>query len=71
MTSVTRLFTSHPASVDESYGQHFFFAMRFAVWLALAAFAALIHALLPFLFEKTASRIIARLYERTHTRGQG
>ena len=69
ITSVTRAFTQHPRSVDESYFQHARFALWFAGNLALAAFAALCHAVLPFTFEKTASRIIARLYERTRNRG--
>ncbi len=66
---LTRLFTDHPASVGESYGQHMGFALRFALWLLVAAGAALIHALLPFAFERTASRIVARLYARTANRG--
>ena len=35
----------------------------------VAFFYSLRTALLPFLFEKTASRIVARLYARTHNRG--
>ncbi|MEM1278218.1 MAG: DUF6356 family protein [Pseudomonadota bacterium] len=66
---LTTAFTAHPASVDESYGEHFLFALRFAAKLGYAAFAALIHAILPFAFEKTASSIIRELYERTHNRG--
>lgn len=69
MTRLLTAFTAHPASVDETYGEHFRFALGFAGALFLAAGAALIHALLPFLFEKTASRIVARLYARTHNRG--
>lgn len=63
------LFLDHPQSVDETYLQHAAFAFRFALTLFLAAGAALIHAILPFMFEKTASRITARLYERTRYRG--
>ncbi|MEM7668717.1 MAG: DUF6356 family protein [Pseudomonadota bacterium] len=62
-------FTAHPASVDESYGEHFVFAFSFAAKLGYATFAAAVHAVLPFMFEKTASRIIGELYERTHNRG--
>ncbi len=69
MQSVTRLFTTHPQSVNESYLEHLWFAIRFAALLALAAGAALVHAVLPFMFEKTASRIVAKLYARTHNRG--
>ena len=67
---LARLFTAHPASVDETYFGHMAFAGWFASRLFMAAFAALIHALLPFLFETTASRIIRELYERTHNRGR-
>ena len=67
---IARLFTHHPASVDETYLGHMAFAGWFASRLFMAAFAALIHALLPFLFETTASRIIRELYERTHNRGR-
>jgi hypothetical protein len=48
--------------------------MAFAAWfssrLFMAAFAALVHAFLPFLFDSTASGIIRELYERTHNRGR-
>jgi hypothetical protein len=58
------LFTKHPASVGETYLQHMGMAFSFAGWLAVAALAALVHALLPPLCEKTASRIITRLHVR-------
>jgi hypothetical protein len=63
-----KLFTDHPASVNETYLEHTAFALRFAFWLALAAGAALVHAVLPFMFEKTASTIINRLHARIHNR---
>ena len=66
---IVRLFRDHPASVDETYLQHLAFAARFSGLLFAAALAALVHALLPFLFEKTASTIIRRLHDRTHNRG--
>ena len=69
MSKVLTLFTAHPASVDESFGEHFLFALKFAGLLFAAAGAALIHAILPFMFEKTASKIVAKLYNRTHNRG--
>lgn len=69
MPAFTRLFTAHPASVDESYLEHLRFAAGFGATLLLAAGAAFIHALLPFLFEKTASKMVAKLYARTHNRG--
>ncbi len=65
--TILRSFTEHPASVGETYGQHFLFALRFSMRLFLAAGAAFIHALIPALFEKTASeRIKAMHHDLTH-----
>lgn len=69
-TRIAQLFTAHPESVGESYLGHMAFAAWFSSRLALAAGAALVHALLPFLFETTASRIVRELAERTHNRGR-
>ena len=67
---IAKIFLEHPAKVDESYFEHALFAGRFAALLFFAGFAALVHAFIPALFEKTASRIVAGLYARTHNRGQ-
>ncbi|MBN9047630.1 MAG: hypothetical protein J0H18_18485 [Rhizobiales bacterium] len=69
-TRITRIFTEHPASVDETYFEHMAFAGKFSFRLFAAAFAALVHAVLPFLFEKTASMTVRQLYERTHNRSR-
>ena len=66
--NLARLFTDHPASVDETYFGHMAFAAWFASRLFMAAGAALVHAVLPFMFETTASRIVRELYERTSNR---
>ena len=60
-----RLFLDHPRSVDESYLEHLLFAGGFALRLVGAGMAALIHALIPCLFEKTASNMIAKMYAKT------
>ena len=60
MNFITK-FRTHPASVGESYFGHMGFALRFAILLGGAAGAALIHALIPPLFETTASRIVKTL----------
>ncbi len=67
---LTRIFLTHPRSVDESYAEHAAFAGRFAGRLFLASCAAAVHAVIPCLFEKTASRITAELYAQTDNRGQ-
>ena len=54
--------------IEETYLQHMAVASWFAVKLFTAAGAAMIHALIPCLFEKSASSLIAQLYERTQTR---
>jgi Family of unknown function (DUF6356) len=65
---IGRLFLDHPSSVGETYFQHMRFAGFFAGSLLSAGAAALVHAVLPFLFEKTASSIINRLHHRMHNR---
>ncbi len=59
-----KFFTQHPASVGETYFQHFCVAFSFAWALFGAAFAALAHAFLPACFEKTASLKITELHNR-------
>ncbi|MEM7432909.1 MAG: DUF6356 family protein [Pseudomonadota bacterium] len=59
-----RKFTEHPASVGETYGEHFVTAMGFSTSLFRAAFVCGVHAVLPFLFEKTGSECITELHDR-------
>ena len=61
-------FRDHPASVDETYSQHMAFALGFSARLFAAGLAALVHAFLPYFFEKTASRITCALYDRINNR---
>ena len=70
IANVKTLFLAHPRTVDEGYFEHMAFAGRFSARLMLAAGAALVHAVLPFLFERTASRMVAELYARSHNRGR-
>ena len=62
-----KMLTSHPASVGETYGQHFASATGFGLNLLLAGCACLVHALLPFLMQRTASRIVGTLHTRMIT----
>jgi Family of unknown function (DUF6356) len=59
-----RLFLSHPESVGESYFEHQRAALSFAGPLLLAGFACILHAMIPGLCERTASRRIAMLHDR-------
>jgi hypothetical protein len=59
-----RAFTEHPASVGETYSEHMARAACFGVRMIGAGIACLVHALLPFLFERTGSAAIAELNDR-------
>lgn len=67
---LNRVFLDHPRSVDETYLEHMAFAGTFSLRLFAAGACALIHAILPCAFEKTASRMIAEMYAKTHNRGR-
>ena len=64
-----RIFVDHPHSIDEIYFEHMCFAGWFAARLLLAGCVALIHAIVPCLFEKTASRMIGEMHGRLTRRG--
>ena len=64
------LFTRHPATVGETYLEHLAVAGRFAVQLLLAAGACAVHAVLPFLFERSASSRVEGLH-RSMGAGRG
>ena len=61
---LARIFTDHPQSVDESYGEHLVTASGFGLRMILAGLACIVHALLPFLFVKTGSAQITVLHDR-------
>lgn len=65
--SLKAKFNEHPASVGETYGEHFVTAMGFSLSLLKASFCCGIHALVPFAFEKTGSHCITGLYDRMVT----
>ncbi len=56
-------FTEHPASVGETYFGHLISALSFCGKMTIALMACLVHAFLPFLFEKTGSQMICRLMD--------
>lgn len=68
--NLAKKFTDHPATVGETYGQHFVTAMGFGLALIKAAFCCIVHAILPFMFEKTGSACITELHDRMVTNRQ-
>ncbi len=61
-TTLDRLFIAHPRAVNEDYLAHAGVALRLALIFWAQDFAALVHAIIPALFETTASSIMKQLY---------
>jgi len=61
-------FTAHPRTVGETYLQHQRTAFYYGGVLFLAGVAAIIHGLVPCVFERTASSMVARLQARMAAR---
>lgn len=58
-----KLFTDHPATVGETYSEHFVQASSFSGRLFVASIACFIHGLIPGLCVKTGSNTIQELHE--------
>jgi hypothetical protein len=54
-------FTRHPHEVGESYPEHFGMAARFGVRMIFGGLACLVHAVFPFLCERTGSETVREL----------
>ncbi len=65
---IQKLFTDHPAAVDESYGEHFMVASRFGLAMVTAGLACMVHAIVPGLFITTGSDTVERLNEAMVTK---
>ena len=59
-----QIFTEHPASAGETYGEHMMVAFSFSGAMLRGGIACLIHGLFPFLFTRTGSGTVAMLYGR-------
>lgn len=62
--ALTRSFTDHPHSVNETYFQHMHSAFGFGTSMLVGGLACLMHGIFPFLFTTTGSRRIASLHDR-------
>jgi hypothetical protein len=67
MTVFQRLFTDHPATVGETYGQHFASAVGFGFRMIWGGIICLVHALIPGAFCTKGSDMICELHERMVT----
>ncbi len=67
MSAWNRLFTDHPASVNESYWGHFASATGFGFRMLWGGIVCLVHALIPGVGSTKGSEIICELHERMVT----
>ena len=64
MKALKRHFAEHPATVGQTYFQHFAFSASFSLRLLQASFTAIVHAFIPCFFIKTTGRSIEELNKR-------
>ena len=56
-----RFVTAHPASVGETYGEHFLFAIGLGTRMVLGGLACILHGFVPELCKTTGSRTLREL----------
>ena len=73
MSAFSRLFTDHPGSVNESYGQHFASAFGFGARMIWGGLVCLVHAFIPGVCCTKGSEMIGELHDRmiTNRKRQG
>ena len=71
MNKLFKLFTEHPKKVGETYFQHLKVAFGMGLLLLILGVVCSIHAILPFLFEKTTSTKIKQLCSFINDRNNG
>jgi hypothetical protein len=64
MSLFRSLFIEHPASVDETYLQHFISALSFGARMIVAGVACMVHGVLPAVFVTRGSDTIRTLHEQ-------
>lgn len=65
--SLTKMFTDHPHTVGETYGEHMITAASFGTRMIVAGGACMLHGLFPFLFVKTGSTTVRHLHDEMIT----
>ena len=58
---IDRLLLAHPRTVGETYAEHAGIAGRFGATMVFGGVKCLIHAILPAVFERSASDTVGRL----------
>lgn len=58
------IFTKHPKSINESYTQHLFFALKNGSKLAFIGLILIIHGFFPFIFQHKARDGVEKLSQQ-------
>ncbi len=58
---IAKLFIDHPRTIGETYRQHAGTALSFGWRMVVGGLACMVHAVIPGLFVKTASRTVVQL----------
>ena len=58
---IAKLFTDHPRAIGETYSQHARTAFSFGWRMTVGGLACMVHAIVPGIFVKTASRTVVQL----------
>lgn len=58
------IFTDHPNSVGETYGEHMATAFGFGGRMVVSGLACIVHGIFPFWFNGTGSRAVHELSKR-------
>ena len=62
------IFTKHPKEVGETYLEHMVNALRYSLTFLFLFVVAFIHAILPFLFTRTASCVVQEMADHIKKR---
>jgi uncharacterized protein YjeT (DUF2065 family) len=63
-SKVGEIFITHPSSLGETYWEHQAHATQFATALITAGLACLVHGIVPALYPRKASGVVASLHEQ-------
>ncbi len=59
---VERAFTDHPKEAGETYLEHLWFTLKMTARLGYGSLALLFHGIFPFLFTRTASAQVEKIW---------
>ena len=61
MNRIKNRLNNHLKEINESYFEHMIHALKASLKLSIASKACFIHAIAPFLFEKTATNLCKKI----------